>query len=89
MFIRAPWIAEHGPDVEILAELDGHPVAARQGNMLAVAFHTELGEDDRVHRVFVQWAREFTPGRRARGRSLMRAQPASVGGAARSSAPQP
>jgi pyridoxal 5'-phosphate synthase pdxT subunit len=55
VFIRAPWIAEHGPDVEILAEVDGHPVAARQGHMLAVAFHSELGEDDRVHRVFLQW----------------------------------
>ena len=53
VFIRAPWIAEHGPGVEILAEVDGHPVAARQGNMLAVAFHAELGEDDRLHRLFL------------------------------------
>jgi 5'-phosphate synthase pdxT subunit len=53
VFIRAPWIAEHGPGVEILAEVDGHPVAARQGNMLAVAFHTELGEDDRLHRMLL------------------------------------
>jgi len=53
VFIRAPWIAEHGPDVEILAEVDGHPVAARQGNMLAVAFHAELTDDDRVHRLFL------------------------------------
>jgi 5'-phosphate synthase pdxT subunit len=53
VFIRAPWIAEHGPGVEILAELDGHPVAARQGGMLAVAFHSELGEDDRLHRLFL------------------------------------
>ena len=53
VFIRAPWIAEHGPDVEILAEVDGHPVAARQGNMLAVAFHAELTDDDRVHRMFL------------------------------------
>ncbi len=53
VFIRAPWIAEHGPDVEILAEVDGHPVAARQGNMLAVAFHAELTFDDRVHRMFL------------------------------------
>src|SRR5271155_2454782 len=53
VFIRAPWIAEHGPGVEILAEVDGHPVAAREGKMLAVAFHTELGEDDRVHRLFL------------------------------------
>ncbi len=53
VFIRAPWIAEHGPDVEILAEVDGHPVAARQGRMLAVAFHAELTDDDRVHRLFL------------------------------------
>src|SRR5205085_5650799 len=43
IFIRAPWIAEHGPEVEVLAELDDHAVAARQGNLLAVAFHSELG----------------------------------------------
>ena len=54
VFIRAPWIAEHGEDVEILAEVDGHPVAARQGNMLAVAFHNELTEDDRVHRLLLE-----------------------------------
>jgi len=53
VFIRAPWIAEHGPDVEILAEVDGHPVAARQGGMLAVAFHAELTDDDRLHRLFL------------------------------------
>ena len=47
IFIRAPWIADCGPKVEILAEVDGHPVAARQGTMLAVAFHSELlSEDD-------------------------------------------
>jgi pyridoxal 5'-phosphate synthase pdxT subunit len=54
LFIRAPWIAEHGPDVEILAELDGHPVAARQGDVWAVSFHTELGADDRVHRLLLE-----------------------------------
>jgi 5'-phosphate synthase pdxT subunit len=53
IFIRAPWIAEHGPDVEILAEVDGHPVAARQGKMLAVSFHAELTGDDRIHRLFL------------------------------------
>jgi 5'-phosphate synthase pdxT subunit len=53
VFIRAPWIAEHGPGVEVLAELDGHPVAARQGRVTAVAFHTELGSDDRLHRLFL------------------------------------
>lgn len=54
VFIRAPWIAEHGPGVEILAEVDGHPVAARQGGMLAIAFHAELTDDDRVHRLFLE-----------------------------------
>jgi pyridoxal 5'-phosphate synthase pdxT subunit len=53
VFIRAPWIAEHGPAVEILGEVDGHPIAAREGNLLAVAFHSELGEDDRLHRLFL------------------------------------
>jgi 5'-phosphate synthase pdxT subunit len=50
IFIRAPWIAEHGPGVEILAEVDAHPVAARQGEILAVAFHSELTDDVRLHR---------------------------------------
>jgi 5'-phosphate synthase pdxT subunit len=54
VFIRAPWIAEHGSGVEILAEVDGHPVAAREGNLLAVAFHTELTDDDRVHRLLLE-----------------------------------
>ena len=59
VFIRAPWIDEHGPNVEILAEIDGHPVAARQDAMLAVAFHSELAGDDRVHLMFLQRARSF------------------------------
>ncbi len=58
IFIRAPWIAEHGSQVEILGELDGHAVAARQGNMLAVSFHAELGSDERLHRLFVEWVEE-------------------------------
>jgi 5'-phosphate synthase pdxT subunit len=53
VFIRAPWIAEHGEDVEILAEVDGHAVAARQGSLLAVAFHPELGDDTRLHERFL------------------------------------
>jgi 5'-phosphate synthase pdxT subunit len=53
VFIRAPWIAEHGPGVEILAEVEGHPVAARQDRMLAVAFHAELTDDERIHRLFL------------------------------------
>ena len=57
VFIRAPWIAEHGPEVEILAEVDGHAVAAREGNRLAVAFHAELTPDTRLHRLFLQEVR--------------------------------
>jgi pyridoxal 5'-phosphate synthase pdxT subunit len=58
VFIRAPWIAEHGAGVEILAEVDGHPVAARQGALLAVAFHPELSGDRRVHGLFLRSLRE-------------------------------
>ncbi len=61
IFIRAPWIAEHGPDVEILGEVDGRAVAARQGRMLAVSFHAELGADDRLHRLFLGWVKEREP----------------------------
>ena len=50
VFIRAPWVDEHGPDVEVLAELEGHPVAVRQDNILAVAFHPELTDDRSLHR---------------------------------------
>jgi pyridoxal 5'-phosphate synthase pdxT subunit len=54
VFIRAPWIAEHGDDVEILASVDGHAVAAQQGALLAVAFHPELGQDTRLHERFIE-----------------------------------
>ena len=50
VFIRAPFVESSGDRVEVLAELDEHPVAVRQGNILAVAFHPELTEDRRVHR---------------------------------------
>jgi 5'-phosphate synthase pdxT subunit len=53
LFIRAPWIVEHGPGVEILADVDGHAIAAREGQILAIAFHSELGDDDRVHELFL------------------------------------
>ena len=58
VFIRAPWIAEHGPSVEILAEVEGHGVAAREGAVLVVSFHPELGDDDRVHELFLQSVRD-------------------------------
>jgi 5'-phosphate synthase pdxT subunit len=54
MFIRAPWLAEHGDAVEVLADVDGHPVAARQENILAVAFHPELTDEPRVHELFLR-----------------------------------
>jgi pyridoxal 5'-phosphate synthase pdxT subunit len=54
LFIRAPWIAEHGPGVEILAEVDGHAIAAREERILAIAFHSELGDDDRLHEMFLE-----------------------------------
>ncbi|MDQ3572022.1 MAG: pyridoxal 5'-phosphate synthase glutaminase subunit PdxT [Actinomycetota bacterium] len=49
VFIRAPWIADHGPAVEVLARIDGHPVVVRQGTLLACAFHPELTDDSRMH----------------------------------------
>ena len=56
VFIRAPWVEDHGEGVEVLAEVDGHPVAVRQDNMLAVAFHPELTDDTRLHRWLVEAA---------------------------------
>jgi 5'-phosphate synthase pdxT subunit len=53
VFIRAPWVRDHGPDVEILASVDGHPVAVRQDRTLAVAFHPELTGDTRLHELLL------------------------------------
>ena len=53
VFIRAPWIERAGEDVQVLAEIDGHPVVARQGNLLAAAFHPELTDDLRLHALFL------------------------------------
>ena len=58
VFIRAPWIEDAGPDVEILAAHDGHPVLARQGRYLVAAFHPELTGDTRVHERFLQLVEE-------------------------------
>lgn len=49
VFIRAPWVADHGDGVQVLATAAGHPVAVRQGSILAVAFHPELTGEDRIH----------------------------------------
>jgi pyridoxal 5'-phosphate synthase pdxT subunit len=53
VFIRAPWVESHGPGVEVLASYDGHPVAVREGNVLACAFHPELTDDPRFHAIFM------------------------------------
>jgi 5'-phosphate synthase pdxT subunit len=53
VFIRAPWVAERGDGVEVLAEIDGHPVAVRQGNVIAVAFHPELSGESRLHELLL------------------------------------
>jgi 5'-phosphate synthase pdxT subunit len=53
VFIRAPWVARSGPGVEELASYDGHPVAIREGRVLACAFHPELTDDPRMHALFM------------------------------------
>jgi pyridoxal 5'-phosphate synthase pdxT subunit len=58
VFIRAPWLEDAGPDVEVLAEVDGHPVLARDGRLLVAAFHPELTDDTRVHLRFLNIVRE-------------------------------
>jgi 5'-phosphate synthase pdxT subunit len=58
VFIRAPWVEEVGPGVEILAEVDGRPVLARDGRFLVAAFHPELTDDTRLHDQFLEIVRE-------------------------------
>ena len=53
VFIRAPWVERCGPGVEVLAVYDGHPVAVREGGVLASAFHPELTDDPRFHAIFM------------------------------------
>jgi 5'-phosphate synthase pdxT subunit len=58
VFIRAPWVEQLGPRVQVLASVKregvSHPVAVRQGHMLATSFHPELTDDRGIHRYFVQ-----------------------------------
>ena len=59
VFIRAPWVESVGENVEVLAEISDaagqrHPVAVRQGHLLATSFHPELTGDNRVHKFFVE-----------------------------------
>jgi pyridoxal 5'-phosphate synthase pdxT subunit len=58
VFIRAPWVEEVGPGVEVLAEVDGRPVLAREGRFLVAAFHPELTDDTRLHEQFLNIVRE-------------------------------
>ena len=65
VFIRAPWITESGPDVEILAEVDGHGVAAREGAITVISFHPEITGEDRIREAWLAGARDVVA---ARGR---------------------
>lgn len=56
VFIRAPWVERCGAGVEVLGELDGRPVAVREGRRIAVAFHPELAGETRVHRMLLDVA---------------------------------
>jgi 5'-phosphate synthase pdxT subunit len=60
VFIRAPWIEAVGEGVEVLAEVDGHPVVAREENLLVAAFHPELTDDLRLHALFLGMVAERT-----------------------------
>jgi 5'-phosphate synthase pdxT subunit len=53
VFIRAPWIDSYGAEVEVLAEIDGHAIVARERNVMATAFHPELTDDLRLHALFL------------------------------------
>jgi pyridoxal 5'-phosphate synthase pdxT subunit len=54
VFIRAPWAEVCGEDVEVLAAVEGHPVAVRQGNVLVIAFHPEIAGETRLHELFLR-----------------------------------
>ena len=56
VFIRAPWIDEHGAEVEVLASVDHRPVVVRQGQVVLCAFHPELTDDSRLHALLMAMA---------------------------------
>jgi pyridoxal 5'-phosphate synthase pdxT subunit len=58
VFIRAPRVREVGPEVEVLAELDGEPVLLREGRFIVASFHPELTDDTRVHERLLDLVRE-------------------------------
>jgi pyridoxal 5'-phosphate synthase pdxT subunit len=53
VFIRAPVVERVGPEVDVLATVEGQPVLCRQGPVLVAAFHPELGDDPRLHELFL------------------------------------
>jgi 5'-phosphate synthase pdxT subunit len=55
IFIRAPKITKIGNGIEILAEYQGTPILVRERNILAASFHPELSNDNRIHRLFLEW----------------------------------
>jgi len=65
IFIRAPWVEVCGEDVEVLAAVDGHPVAVRQGNLLVISFHPEIAGETRLHELFLRAVRERAAAARA------------------------
>lgn len=58
VFIRAPRIVRVGPQVEVIATLEGQPVAVRQGKAIAATFHPELSDDTLMHRMFLDLVRD-------------------------------
>lgn len=71
VFIRAPWVEQVGPDVEVLARIGPSPehggaagriVAVRQGRLMATSFHPEIGDDPWLHRLFVEMVTAVAPG---------------------------
>lgn len=62
VFIRAPWVAKAGDGVGVVASVDGHPVMVRQGNIIACAFHPELTDDARIHKMMLEIAGRSSDG---------------------------
>ena len=58
MFIRAPYIEDVGPNVEVLATYDGRIVAAQEGNIICSAFHPELTDDNRLTNHFIEMVKQ-------------------------------
>jgi 5'-phosphate synthase pdxT subunit len=61
VFIRAPWVRDTGPGVRVLADVDGHPVAVRQGDIVAISFHPELTGERRLHELLLRLAEAGAP----------------------------